>query len=133
MLSKLRTRTRKVKRNFAVGWPADVSFNNECLRLADSDLTEWNLSLTLGGMNSVISDEQTKKNVAANLTRLLSETGVSRRTVATKTGESHTAIADYAKGVKMPGAGPLARLAEFFKVSTDFLLSSPKKSSKKTA
>jgi transcriptional regulator with XRE-family HTH domain len=84
-------------------------------------------------MSIVLTDEQAKRNVAANLTRLLGEAGVSRRKVAEETGESHTAIADYAKGAKMPGAGPLARLAEFFSVSTDFLLSSPKTSGKRAS
>jgi transcriptional regulator with XRE-family HTH domain len=84
-------------------------------------------------MSTVLSDDAAKKNVAANLSRLILDHKTSRRGVAKATGESHTIISQYAAGHKLPGSGALARLAEFFGVSTDYLLSTPKRNRKQSA
>ncbi|MGD9645699.1 MAG: hypothetical protein AB7U73_08300 [Pirellulales bacterium] len=81
-------------------------------------------------MSTVISNEQAKRNIAAQLSALIEESdSPSLRDIAAETGESHTVIGEYVRGEKMPGVAPLARLAEFFtrrlkrKITLDFFLS----------
>lgn len=93
----------------------------------------------LAGMATVLSDEKAKKNLARNLDRLMEEhmfegRRVSNALLAATIGVSAMTITYYLQGERMAGSGPLARMAEFFGVSTDFLLSKPKKkNSRKSA
>lgn len=77
----------------------------------------------------MISNDEAKQYISAHLSRLIEECGSpSLREIAEQTGESHTVIGEYVRGVKMPGVAPLARLAEYFsrqlrrKITLDFFL-----------
>ena len=69
-----------------------------------------------------MSDDQTLKNISTNLRRLLAAHEVSQNGLAREIEESPTRINQYVQGKKMPGAGVLTRIAEFFSVSTDELI-----------
>ena len=69
-----------------------------------------------------MSDDETLKNIARNLRRLLIAAGVSQNGLARDIEESPTRINQYVQGKKMPGAGVLTRIAEYFSVSTDELI-----------
>lgn len=81
----------------------------------------------------MLQDGEAKKNVSANLSRLMAEREISCYTVAEAIDASHTIVYQYARGLKLPGAVALARLAEFFGVSTDYLLTHHGKGRKRTA
>lgn len=84
-------------------------------------------------MSTVLSDDEARRNVGANLSRLMGERELSTYKVAEAIGSSHTIINQYARGLKLPGSGALARLAEFFGVSTDWFLEPHGKRRKTTA
>lgn len=48
--------------------------------------------------------------------------GLSYRRMAEEMGVSHNTISDYRAGVCLPGAENLLKLADYFGVSTDYLL-----------
>lgn len=72
-----------------------------------------------------MTDDQTLRNIAANILRLLALHGISQNGLARDIGESPTRINQYAQGKKMPGAGVLSRIAEYFGVTTDELMGQP--------
>lgn len=69
-----------------------------------------------------MSDDQAKHNIAANLRRLLAVREVSQNGLAREIDESPTRINQYCQGKKMPGAGVLSRIADFFEVTIDELV-----------
>lgn len=69
-----------------------------------------------------MTDAQAKKNIAANLRRLLAVRDVSQNGLAREIDESPTRINQYCQAKKMPGAGVLSRIAEFFEVTIDELI-----------
>lgn len=82
----------------------------------------------------VLTDEQTKRNIAANVSRLqgdLSYGELARRCSLPTDRIYPSAIQRIARGESMPGAGLLARLAEALGVSVDDLISTPKRGSGK--
>lgn len=82
----------------------------------------------------MLTDDDAKTHLAENLRRLLDETKTSQTALAQAVDVSNMSITFYLQGVRMAGAGPLARIAEFFGVSTDFLLAKPtRKKSQKSA
>ncbi len=73
------------------------------------------------------TDDDAKKNISANLGRLLQERGISQIELAHATGDTTMRISYYVRGARLPGAGALARLAEALEVSMESLIASPKK------
>jgi transcriptional regulator with XRE-family HTH domain len=74
---------------------------------------------------STVSDDETKKNIAVNLRRLLGSRKISQNGLANLIEESPTRINQYAQGKKMPGAGVLTRIAEKLGVTIDDIVSPP--------
>lgn len=71
----------------------------------------------------MISDEETKRRIAANVARLLHERGMCQADLVEKTGESSARVSMMARGLKLPSAAFLARVAEALNTSTDDILS----------
>jgi transcriptional regulator with XRE-family HTH domain len=76
-------------------------------------------------MSNVLTDEEARKYLAEHLRRLLDEHGVTQCALAKAVKVSNMTVTYWIQGERMAGSGPLARLAEYFGVSTDFLLSKP--------
>lgn len=53
---------------------------------------------------------------------LMSQKGVTAREVCTSAGLTHSAISDWKKGKSKPSTDALVKIAEYFNVSTDYLL-----------
>ena len=71
------------------------------------------------------TDEQALANIAANLSRLLADRKWSQSDLARAAGEAIVNINRAVRGVNMPGAGLLGRIAEALDVSVDRLLADP--------
>jgi transcriptional regulator with XRE-family HTH domain len=84
-------------------------------------------------MSTVLSDDQAKANIAANVSRLLREKGITQRSLASKTDEPEMTISRIVRGTNMPGSGLLARIAEALSASVDELLATPKRNSRRSA
>jgi transcriptional regulator with XRE-family HTH domain len=89
-------------------------------------------------MSTVISKDEALANIAANVTATLEKMGMTQGDVARaiqEKGEDLQAtrmrVSRYATGKVMPDAVALARMAEALDVSTDYLLSTPKKRAKR--
>jgi transcriptional regulator with XRE-family HTH domain len=74
---------------------------------------------------AVVSDAEAKVNVAENVSRLIQQLGISQGELARRSGESKMRISLVRRGMHLPSAGFLARLAEALGVSADFLLNDP--------
>lgn len=81
----------------------------------------------------VITDAQAKKNIAANITELLKERGLSQSELARATGEPRMTICRVSNGKHMPGAALLARISEALQVPIDYLVNHRGKKSQKSA
>lgn len=81
----------------------------------------------------MLTDEQRKAIVSANLKRLVADRGISQRQLAELTGYGVMTINDAINGKKMPGGGLIANLAEALKTTTDEILGTSKKKSRQTA
>lgn len=81
----------------------------------------------------MLTDEQAKRHIAANLTRLLKERGVSQSELARRTKEARMTIWRTASGLHVPSAALLARIAEALETTLDELLEAPQKKSRRTA
>ena len=77
------------------------------------------------------TDDEAKRNIPANLLRLMEERAMSQAQLAAVTGDTTMRISYYVRGERLPGAGALARLAEAFDVTMESLIASPKKNSTK--
>ena len=75
----------------------------------------------------MISDDDAKKNLAANVSRLLEARDLTQMELAEMTGEHQSLISRIANGQNMPGGTVLARIAEALEISIDRLLSAPPK------
>ncbi len=85
-------------------------------------------------MSTVLTNDEAKEFLAAHLERLIEEKKVSQAALARAIDVTPMTISHYLAGTIMAGAGPLARMAEFFGVSVDYLVSRPRyKKSQKTA
>jgi transcriptional regulator with XRE-family HTH domain len=85
-------------------------------------------------MSTVLTNEEALANIAANITATLETTGKSQGDIARAIKEKGEAlqaarmrVSRYKLGKVMPDAAALARIAEALGVSTDFLLSTPRK------
>jgi transcriptional regulator with XRE-family HTH domain len=85
-------------------------------------------------MSTVLDDTTAKRRIAANVQHFLDLLGWSQADLARATGENEMTISFLVRGVKMPGAALLARVAEALNTTTDAILGMPrKKTSKKPA
>lgn len=73
----------------------------------------------------MISDDQLRQNIAANLQRLLETRGLTRSALARLTGDSLMTISVTVAGKHVPGTGVVARIAEALDVSVDRLVNAP--------
>ena len=73
----------------------------------------------------MIQDDEAKRNISANVKRLLAEhiPPWSQADLARATGESEMRISFLARGVNLPSAALLARVAEALGCTSDQLLS----------
>jgi len=74
---------------------------------------------------STVTDNETKRNIGANMLRFMAELGLSQNALAHEIGESPTRINQYAQAKKMPGAGVLHRICERLGRSLDEITSPP--------
>lgn len=81
----------------------------------------------------MLTDEQAKRNIAANVERLMGELGITQSELARLTDESHARVSLMRRGLKLPSAAFLARLAEALNTTTDELLAEPTKNFRKTS
>lgn len=78
-------------------------------------------------MSTVLTDDDAKSLISANVKRLLDERDMSQAELARATGESTARISQMIHGQKLPSAAFLARIAEALEVAADELLSPPEK------
>lgn len=81
----------------------------------------------------MITDEQAKKHISANLSRLLADKGISQTELARQTDESRMTIWRLCSGMHVPSAALLARIAEALETTLDALVQAPKKNSRHSA
>lgn len=79
----------------------------------------------------MIDDEEGKKNIAKNLSKILEERGMSQRALATATGDSPMRISHYVLGKTQPVATALSRIAEALGVSMESLVYGEQKTKRK--
>lgn len=70
-----------------------------------------------------LTDAQARKNIAKNMQRLIAERDIHRADVARATGLSKGAIGLYCRAIAQPSVGAASRIASFFGVTLDDLLS----------
>lgn len=80
---------------------------------------------------TVLSDEKAKQNISVNVQRLLAQREMSQTALADATEESPARISLMIRGIKLPSAAFLARIAEALGTTSDDLLEAPKKNSGK--
>ena len=80
----------------------------------------------------MIKKQQAKENVAANLQRILDDRKLEQAQLAEMTGEKPMMISRVVRGLHMPAADVLARIAEALDVSVDRLLGDPPEILEKT-
>lgn len=81
----------------------------------------------------MLTDEQVKANVAANVPRLLVERRMTQKQLAERTGDPQMTISAMCRGLYVPGAGLITRVAEALDVSTDRLTGSPPEFSRRAS
>lgn len=81
----------------------------------------------------MLTDEQVKLNVASNVKRLLRDRGLSQKALAELTGDAEMTISALCRGLYVPGAGLLARVAEALDVSQDRLTAQPPELSRRAS
>lgn len=79
----------------------------------------------------MISDEQAKENVAANVLFFLDDFKWSQSELARATGETQMKISNICRAKHLADGGTLARIAEVFHTSVDILLGDPLKKPEK--
>lgn len=73
-------------------------------------------------MSTVLTDKQTLRNLSRNLRSLLESREMSQADLARASGEVEMQISRYVRGIQMPGAGVLSRLADALDVRADDLI-----------
>lgn len=73
----------------------------------------------------MLTDPQVKKNLAANVARLLEERGISQSQLASRANESEMTISRVVRGTNDVRVGVVVRIAEAFDVSQDRLTGPP--------
>lgn len=77
---------------------------------------------TPNGKKKMVDGESLRKNLAANLRRLLEEKGINRYNLALELGVSADTVGYLYKGTRMPGLDLVAKIAVYFDVSIDDLV-----------
>ena len=73
----------------------------------------------------MISDDQARQNIAANLQRIMGERGISQTRLASMTGQPIMTISRLVRGQNEPRIALVAQVAEALDVSMDRLVSPP--------
>ncbi len=81
----------------------------------------------------MVSDQEALQNISANIERLLEARRWTQRELALKTGESENTISRVRRGLNLPLAGLIIRIAEAFDVTIDRLCSPPPPTNSKKA
>jgi transcriptional regulator with XRE-family HTH domain len=76
-------------------------------------------------MITVITDEQAKAWIAANVTRLMKDRGLTQVDIANITGEQQMRIWRLANGLHLPSSAVIKRVAEALETTVDELMSEP--------
>lgn len=74
-----------------------------------------------------LTDVEAKNVIAENISSLLDELGMSQKELADLSGENEMAISRMVRGVQIPSAARLARVAEALRVTVDALLTKSRK------
>ena len=77
-------------------------------------------------MNDVISRAQAIENLSKNMSYAMHEEGLTVRALAEALGVSHATIQTMASGKNEPRVSLVANVAEFFHVSIDDMMKSPR-------
>lgn len=75
----------------------------------------------MAGRNKTIS-EKYNLPFATNIRNLLGEQNITQDELAQKIGKTRQTVSQYVNGISEPGYETLVKIADFFNVSTDFLL-----------
>lgn len=81
----------------------------------------------------LLSDDQAKARLAENVRRLLDERNWSQAELARATGENDVRVSALLHEEQMAGAGFIARIAEVFSVSIDYLFAPSREISRESA
>jgi transcriptional regulator with XRE-family HTH domain len=73
----------------------------------------------------VVTEQDARQNIAANLRRILTDRGINQTALARMAGENHVAISRVLRGTNTPTVTLLSHIAEALDVSMDRLLSPP--------
>ena len=91
-------------------------------------------------MSTVITNDETKDRIGANVTRFMAERKMSQATLSRVTGESEMTISQVVRGKHVPNSAILHRIAEALQVKMDDLVAptvaaseTPPKRRRKTA
>jgi transcriptional regulator with XRE-family HTH domain len=84
-------------------------------------------------MVEMLTDDEVKQNVAANVTDLLRERGWTQTLLSEKTGDPIATISAICRARSVPGAGILSRIADAFRVNVDKLVLPPPENSARRA
>jgi transcriptional regulator with XRE-family HTH domain len=76
----------------------------------------------------MISNEECLRNLAANVSRLMDQQGLTQKQLAERIGEHQVTISRVRRGLNMPGIGLLKRIAVALDTSCDVLTDEPKRS-----
>jgi len=82
-------------------------------------------------MKSKPTNTDVRKTIGRNITQLLADRQWSQHRLAQETGDPEMTISRVARGINVPGAGLLLRIADCLGVTTDDLLRRPQKNSRK--
>lgn len=82
---------------------------------------------------TVLTDDEAKLNIAANVRALLSSAGMSQSELARKLEESEARVSLMIHAKKLSSAAFLARVAEVLGTTVDSLLAAPQKNSRRSA
>lgn len=78
----------------------------------------------------MVTDEEAKENIAANVLRLLSARGWSQKKLSVETGETEMTVSRICRGQSVSGIGVIARIAEALDVTIDRLIDQPPRKSR---
>lgn len=81
----------------------------------------------------MITNDVAARNIAQNVSRLLEERGWSVRELARRTFDPHMSVVNALSGEHIPNSGLLARIAEALETTTDALIFTPVKKSRRSA
>jgi transcriptional regulator with XRE-family HTH domain len=88
-------------------------------------LTDYIIHGKIGDMSTVISDEQARNNIAANLQRIIEERGITQTQLAAQSDQPIMTINRLVRGQNEPRIALVARVAEALDVSVDRLVAAP--------